>query len=121
MAIYKTDMVDIELENGNIFRSFLTHTIGSGDNNANRFGVRVFRKGVPVDLSGCSCQAVFMNAEGTNIALTSYGNVYQNEAYVTLPQACYNYEGQFTLAIKLIGGGVTSTVRIVDGMIENIV
>ena len=38
---------------------------------------------------------------------------------MTLPQACYNYEGQFTLAIKLIGGGVTGTMRIVDGVIDN--
>ena len=119
MAIYKMDMVDIELDNGNIFRSFLTHTIGSGDNNANRFGVRVFRKGVPVDLAGCSCQAVFMNAEGTNIALTSYGNVYQNEAYVTLPQACYNVEGNFCLAIKVADSDGTLTSRIVDGVVVN--
>ena len=38
-----------------------------------------------------------------------------------LPQACYNYEGQFTLAIKLISTseGVTGTMRIVDGMVDN--
>ena len=119
MAIYKSDIVDINLETGSIHRSFLNHTIGSGDNSANRFGVRTFRDGVPADLSGASCQAVFMNAAGTNIALTSYGTVSGNEAYVTLPQACYNVEGQFCLAIKLAQSGVTVTTRIVDGVVSN--
>lgn len=119
MAIYKSDIVDVELENGNIDRSFLKHSIGSGDNDANRFGVRTFRGGVPADLTGVSIQGIFMNAAGVNIALTSYGTVDGNVAYVTLPQACYNVEGQFTLALKLVQSGVTVTGRIVDGMVDN--
>lgn len=119
MAIYKSNIVNINLEAGSIFRSFLNNSIGYKDDDADRFGVRVFRDSEPVDLSGLSCQAVFMAPNGVNIALTSYGYVSGNEAYVTLPPACYDYEGQFCLAIKLVGGGVTSTVRIVDGMVEN--
>ena len=119
MAIYHEDIVSIDLESGTIHRSFLAHTIGKADVDANRFGIRAFRGGVPVDLSGASCQGFFRNAEGLNIALTSYGTVSGNEAYVTLPAACYNVEGMFTLAIKLVGGGVTGTMRIVDGMVDN--
>lgn len=119
MAIYKSDIVDIELENGNIHRSFLRHSIGSGDSDANRFGVRTFRGGVPQDLTGASVQGYFRNAAGVCIALESYGVVDGNEAYVTLPQACYNVEGQFCLALKLVLGGVTVTSRIVDGMVDN--
>ena len=119
MAFYKQDIVDINLNTGNIFRSFLPHSIGYKDDDADRFGIRAFRDGEPVDLSGVSCQAIFMNPNGTNIALTSYGTVSGNVAYVTLPPACYDYEGQFCLAIKLVGGGVTGTVRIVDGMVVN--
>ena len=119
MAIYKEDIADIELENGEIHRHFLMRTIGSGDKDANRFGIRVFRNGVAENLSGANCQAIFMNANGENIALTSYGTVSGNLAYVTLPQACYNVNGQFTLAIKLVGGGVTGTMRIVDGVVDN--
>ena len=120
MAIYKSDIVDINLETGNIHRSFLNHTIGHKDDDADRFGVRAFRDGVAQDLSGCSCQAIFMAPDGTNIALTSYGTVDGNVAYVTLPEACYNTEGQFCLAIKLVnsGDGVTSTVRIIDGVVS---
>ena len=118
MAHYKTDIVDIDLNTGNIHRSFMAHSIGHMDDDADRFGVRVFRGGVAEDLGNASCQAVFMAPDGQNIALTSYGTVSGNEAYVTLPQACYNVEGQFTLAIKLVGGGVTGTVRIVDGIVD---
>ena len=119
MAIYHEDIVNINLESGNIHRSFAKHSIGSADNLANRFGVRVYRDGAEVDLSGCSCYGYFRNSNGDNIALTSAGTVDGNVAYVTLPQACYNYEGQFTLTIKLIGGGITGTMRIVDGMVDN--
>lgn len=118
MAFYKQDIVDVNLETGVIHRSFLNHTIGHKDAYADRFGIRAFRNGEPVDLSGAQCQAVFMAPDGTNIALTSYGTVSGNEAYVTLPQACYNVEGQFCLAIKLVGGGVTATVRIIDGVVD---
>ena len=119
MAIYKSDIVDINLETGSIYRSFVKHSIGTADNAADRFGVRVFRNGEEVDLSGCSCYGYFQNSNGDNIALTSAGTVDGNVAYVTLPQACYNYEGNFCLAIKLLISGVTSTVRIVDGVVDN--
>ena len=119
MAIYKEDIVTINLEAGSIFRSFKKHTIGTADSAADRFGIRVKRGDDDVDLSGCSCYGYFRDPQGNNIALTSNGTIDGNVAYVTLPQACYNYEGQFTLAIKLIGGGVTGTMRIVDGVIDN--
>lgn len=118
-AHYHQDIVSIDLDCGNIHRSFLHRSIGTGDSNANRFGVRVFRGKDAVDLSGVSCQGYFRNSNGENIALTSYGTVEGNKAFVTLPQACYNYEGNFTLAIKLVGGGITGTMRIIDGMVDN--
>ena len=117
--IYHEDIADIELESGNIHRSFAKHTIGSGDNAANRFGIRVLRAGIAVALIGVTCQGYFQNANGEKIALISHGTVRGNVAYVTLPQACYNVEGNFTLSIKLVGGGVTGTMRIVDGVVDN--
>lgn len=117
--IRHVDIVDIDLDAGNIHRSFLKHSIGKGDSGANVFGIRVLRAGVAVALVGAVCQGFFRNPVGENIALTSHGTVSGNVAYVTLPQACYNYEGCFSLAIKLVGGGVTGTMRIVDGMVDN--
>jgi len=121
MAIYKEDIIDIDLNTGTLHRSFLNRSIGKADIMANRFGVRLFRGTEPVNLGGASCEGFFMAPNGQNIALTdsditgTEGNV----AWVQLPQACYNYEGQFTLAIKVIDDSVTATMRIVDGVVNN--
>ena len=116
MAIYHEDIVDIELNNGSIHRSFLSHTIGAGDALANRFGVRVFRNGAAEDIGG-TCMGLFVRADGTTVTIAS-GTVSGNMAYVTLPEACYAVEGQFALAIKCQGSGVTGTLRIVDGVVS---
>lgn len=116
MAIYKEDIVNIELSTGKIFRSFLGTTIGSGDVLANRFGVRVFRNGEPENIGG-TCMGLFIRADGTTVTISS-GVVSGNVAYVTLPEVCYAVEGQFSLAIKCQGSGVTGTLRIVDGVVS---
>lgn len=123
-AVYHNDSVDIELESGTVFRSFLNHTIGSGDNNANWYGVRVFRNGEPVNLTGCSVQGIFMPSSGSAILISDSTHTWvsENEAAVLLPQACYNVKGQFTLAIKIIGTTAyttTGTVRIIDGVVAD--
>ena len=121
MAVYKRDIIDINLETGNIYRSWLKHSIGLNDRAADHFGVRVFRNGEPVNLVGVSVQGVFMPPQGDPISITSGNIVSGNEAEVVLPAACYNYDGQFCLAIRLVdaGNSVTGTVRIVDGMVDN--
>ena len=116
MALYKEDMVDIEMNTGVIHRSFLTRTIGEGDKLANRFGVNAYRNGAAENLGG-SCTGHFIRADGGTVAVT--GVVSGNTAYVELPQACYAVEGQFTLAIKVTAGDTTSTLRIVDGVVSN--
>lgn len=118
MSVYREDLVDIELESGSLHRSFLNHSIGKGDNLGNRFGVRLYRNGEPVNIGAASCIGIFMAPDGTNIALASQYTG-ENVAYVTLPQACYNVEGQFSLAIKVIKDGITETMRIVDGVVDN--
>lgn len=121
MAVYKRDLIDVNLETGNIYRSWLKHSIGYMDQKADHFGVRVYRNGEPVNLTGISIQGVFMPPQGSPIAITSGNIVSGNVAEVVLPQACYNYDGQFSLAIKLVdsSNSVTGTVRIVDGMVDN--
>ena len=121
MAVYKRDIADINLETGNIQRTFLNHSIGLHDKKADHFGIRVFRNGEPVDLSGVSVQGVFMPPQGSPIAITSGNIVSGNVAEVVLPDACYNYDGQFCLAIRLVDvtNSVTDTVRIVDGVVDN--
>ena len=116
MAIYKEDIVDIELSTGKIFRSFLEHTIGSGDKKANRFGIRAYRNGRPETLGGV-CGGYFIRADGTTVPITDSA-VSGNLAYVTLPEACYAVEGNFALAIKCQVEGTISTMRIVDGVVS---
>ena len=61
--IRKVDLVDIELNDGNIHRSFLSHSIGMRDKDGDAFGVRLFRDGVPVDLAGAVAQGYFRNSQ----------------------------------------------------------
>ena len=116
MANYREDILNIELENGNLHRNFMRHTIGSGDALANRFGVRVFRNGEPVQLAG-TCTGYFIRSDGATIPINN-GVINGNVAYVTLIDTCYAMEGIFSLAIKVSYGGETVTMRIVDGMVS---
>lgn len=116
MANYREDIVSIDLECGNIHRSFMRHTIGEGDKKADRFGVRVFRNRVPVQLSG-GCIGLFVRADGQTVTI-SEGVVFDNVAYVELPASCYAVEGVFSLAIKVTEPNDTVTLRIVDGVVS---
>lgn len=121
-GIYHEDIINIDLANsGTVHRSFAAHTLGQGDVLENRFGVRVYFNGEAVDLSSASCIGLFMAPDGSNILISgsSYTSCSGNTAYVQLPQACYNYEGQFTLSIKIIKSPITGTMRIIDGVVSN--
>ena len=116
--IRKVDLVDIDLNSGNIHRSFLSHSIGMMDEDGNAFGVCLYRDGNPVDLSGAYAQGYFRNPLGEIIAITN-NVVSGNKAMVILPKTCYLHDGNFTLTIKVVGGAVTGTMRIVDGVVSS--
>ena len=115
MANYREDIVNIELSSGTVARSELNHTLGGGDYKADRFGVRAYRNSSPENLTG-TISGYFIRADGYTVPIAS-GSVSGNKAYITLPAACYEVEGKFTLSIKLTGNGVNGTVRIVDGTV----
>lgn len=124
MAIFKEDIVAVELQSGTIQRSFLNHSIGSGDKMANRFGVSLFRNGEPVSAESATVAGVFMAPDGNNYAISETGwpgstGKDGNTAWVQLPEICYAVPGQFCLAIKLSGGSVEGTMRIVDGVVAD--
>ena len=52
MADYREHIVNIDLESGQVHRSFANFAIGEGDINSQRYGVRLFRNGNPVDVEG---------------------------------------------------------------------
>ena len=115
--IYLTDVVDVDLNREGLHRSRISRTIGKNDDSVNRFGVRLFRNGMTESLSGATVKGYFTDAAGTRTTIT--GSVSGNTAFVTLPDDCYETEGDFRLAIKLTQSGVTATVRIVDGTVVN--
>ena len=117
MAIYNEQIMDVDLETGTTSRSFLNHVIGEGDSNGNKFGARLKKNGETVSLSGASCMGYFIRPDG--ITLIINGETSGNVASVTLPEAAYAAEGNFTLAIKVSGTGFADTVRIIDGTVVN--
>lgn len=117
MAVYREDILNIDLISGTINRSFMNKSVGEGDIKANRFGVRVFRGGEEVDLSGVTVIGYFIRENGTTVVIN--GSRDYNTCWVDLPQACYAVEGQFTLSILLTDGTVATTARIVDGTVVN--
>ncbi len=117
MALYHNDIADINLEAGTVHRSFAQKTVGEGDIKANRYGVRLWRNGEPESVGGSTCMGYFIrHANGDTVTING-GLFSGQEAFVELPEACYAYDGGFTLVIKLVGGGVTGTMRIVDGTV----
>ena len=113
--LYRNGLIDIDL-NKSLVRSYAGELLATGDKLSNRYGVRVFRQGAAVNLSGYAVTGYFIRPDMETVVIT--GAVSGNVAYVDLPQACYTQQGQFTLAVKVSGGGITQTVRIVDGYIR---
>lgn len=119
MAIYNEHIVDIDMESGTIHRSFINKSIGEGDSNGNRYGVRLFRNGEPVDMTGVTCNGYFVRHNGTSVAIS--GQKSGNKCYVELPLSCYTVEGTFKLSIKLTKGTTTITALIIDGEVVDTV
>lgn len=117
MAIYHEDIVGIDLESGTIHRSFANCMIGEADIAANRYGVRLFRNGEPVNAGTSACVGYFIRHNRGDTVIINGGVVGGNIAYVTLPESCYVYDGPFSLVIKLVGTDISGTMRIVDGTI----
>ena len=117
-TVQRLDLVDIDLERGGMIRSRLGRILGQDDVIENQFGVRVYRNGEPEDVSGATVTGYFTNAAGGRTVISSGNGASGNAAWVTLPAACYEVAGEFRLAVKLTQGGVTSTLRIVDGTIS---
>lgn len=118
--IFHEDIAKVDLaNNGVVYRTFLNRTIGKDDDYANRFGVELYFNGEPLNLGTSSCIGLFMAPDGQNIIISDQNHAFTdgNKAFVQLPQACYNVEGPFTLAIKIIESPITNTVRIIDGTV----
>lgn len=118
MAIIHRDIMDIDLKNGTVCRSFAHRAICEGDNRGNRYGMRVFLDGEQQDISNCTVTGFFIRSDGVTLVLE--GEVEDGAAFVELPPAAYAKEGNFTLTVKLSRGTVTTdSIRIIDGTVVN--
>ena len=117
MAVYKRDIIDIELERGTVHRSFANRTVGEWDELGDVFGVRLHRNGQEVPLDMVTCTGYFERPDGSTVVIL--GDRDGSLAWVQLPKTCYAITGQFKLTIKVTLDDVTATVRIVDGTVVN--
>ena len=117
MAVYYENIMKVDMDQGNIRRTFLNNVLAKDDNAANRFGVEIFRNGTAADLSGNSCVAYFIRPDGYTVVIE--GSVSGNRAMVELPAACYFADGNFMLSIKLTNEDKTTTIRVIDGTVIN--
>ena len=116
-AMSKENIRDYDRKKGIIVRDQMLVSIGEGDNYGDVFGVKVFDGLEEPDLSGITCVGYFIRPTGDTVVIE--GNINANNvAYVTLPSACYVYEGQFALVLKLATAEITVTVRVVDGVVS---
>ena len=117
MAISREDILAVDLSGGSVSRSFQNKAVGEGDFAANVYGIRAYRNGQEVDLSGATCIGYFIRPD--DITLVLAGTVEGNKAAVELPEAAYARTGSFTLAIKVNNNGMAATMRIIDGTVVN--
>lgn len=88
----------------------------SRDEYAHRFAVRCTRDGKAVSLTGAEVKGYFLRADGTTVIIT--GAVEEDAAVVTLPPACYNVQGRFSLVVKATMGDVVSTILWAEGAVQ---
>lgn len=113
----RIDIVEINLDKGNLHRSFVNKQIGEGDQNGNVFGGFLIKNGGPVDITGSTVTGYFIRSDNSCVVIE--GDASGNEFMVTLPAQCYAVEGNFSLAIKVTGSEKTETMRIIDGTVVN--
>lgn len=79
----------------------------TGDENAHEWNVTVMDNGKAASLGG-TIRAYFVRSDGATVTAT--GSVAGNIATVTLPEACYAYEGDLSAVMQLLDGDVSVTL-----------
>lgn len=89
----------------------------SADNEGNLVGVRVYKNGAPVELSG-SCIGYCTLANGMTVPVS--GTVVSNKAYIVLPSTVYAVPGPISIVIKNIDGSAVTTLAAVISMVYGV-
>lgn len=109
------DIAKINL-NEPLLRSNAGEILATDDRQGNRFGALLHRDGQIVDANGYAVTGYFIRPNGDTVI--NEGTAQGNLVFVDLTPECYAYEGAFSLAIKLNGPGITSTIRVIDGYVR---
>lgn len=111
----RNDIVKINL-NEPLLRSNAGEILATDDRQGNRFGALLHRDGKIVDASGYAVTGYFIRPNGDTVI--NEGTAQGNLVYVDLAPECYAHEGVFSLAIKVNGPSITSTIRVIDGYVR---
>jgi hypothetical protein len=84
------------------------------DSGGNLIGVRMYRNGFPVNLSG-NCAGYCILANGATVPVV--GAVSGNTAYIILPAAAYTVPGPINILIKLTDGTTVTTIAAVTSTV----
>ena len=112
IAETKTSRVDIRQGAAHLV---LRAPLATMDNMAHVFEAQVYDGDAAADLSGATCEAYFIRADGVTVMLD--GTVSGSTASVTLGANCYAVPGRFELAVKLTQGDVTHTILRAEGSV----
>lgn len=108
MSIETTIKSRVDL-NAGVQKTALRMLFAAGDGDAHKIEVSVTRGGAPVDLAGASVTGSFVRArDNATILLT--GSVSGNSALISMVSACYNADGAFAVAVRLILSGQKHTI-----------
>ncbi|MBO7253453.1 MAG: hypothetical protein J6V25_12595 [Oscillospiraceae bacterium] len=111
----RNDIAKINL-NEPLLRSNAGEILATDDRQGNRFGALLHRDGQIVDANGYAVTGYFIRPNGDTVI--NEGTAQGNLVYVDLAPECYAYEGAFSLAIKVNGPSITSTIRVIDGYVR---
>ena len=112
IAETKTTRVDIRQGAAHLV---LRAPLATMDNMAHVFEAQVYDGDTAADLSGATCEADFIRADGVTVMLD--GTVSGSTASVTLGANCYAVPGRFELAVKLTQGDTVHTILRAEGSV----
>lgn len=112
--IARTFLFDVELTNP-LYRYRSNVPFAMQDKKANRIIANVLQNGKAADLTGYTVKGYFIRCSVDTIKFS--GVVSGNKAILELPKECYEYDGSYTLSIKLLNDVSEITLVMVVGRV----
>lgn len=94
----------------------LQQMLVSGDNKANRIGVKLFDYGQPYNPGGGNCYGFVLRRDGATVPILD-GVISGNEMYIDLPEAAYAVQGSVVISISHVTPTNTTTVFVGTGSV----